>query len=97
MKDLKQALNTQVFLVKINFVTRVDANQGGTLYGPQLGMLMWGLGSYDWLHKMYFYIVCTVYFILCLFVTFIPVLKAQSEHPSFSHCGGEDHHAAGDA
>lgn len=25
------------------------------------------------------------------------VLEGQSEHPSVSHCGGSDHHAAGDA
>ena len=27
----------------------------------------------------------------------VSVLKTQSEHPSVSHRGGEDHHAAGDA
>lgn len=25
------------------------------------------------------------------------VLEAQGEHPPVGHCGGEDHHAAGDA
>lgn len=32
----------------------------------------------------------------CVYVL-VSVLKTQSQHPSVSHCGGEDHHAAGNA